>query len=58
MIISNPKNYDDKKPTNLRVRADLKAKMQEEIKKSDGKKSMADIVNEALDERYGSDVDE
>lgn len=48
--VSNPKVYDDKVPTNLRLDADLKKLAKMEAKQS--KTTMSDIVNEALEKRY------
>ena len=48
--IVNPKEYDSKVPTNVRLEKALKDKAIQEA--SDKKINLADVVNNALRERY------
>ena len=54
--ISNPKGYDEKSPTNIRLDPVLKKRMKQEITEAKRKGrdlTLSDIVNEELRKRYG-----
>lgn len=49
-VVKNPKEYDNKLPTNVRLERDMKQRALKEAKER--ATTLSDVVNDALKERY------